>query len=242
MDENNQPIDNQNSYSPDPDTNTPHETMFFDATASNMTDENTGISVDPNFQRPAPSISSNAPSSYNDKSDLSQNSMRIGLAVLSLLFIVGAGVATMYFTKTGFFRDDSISTGNHSFSINRNEWSRSDVDETEYSITLYDEDANVTIGISDNPLFSSYSYDAQYFKNEIRQLDSKITTSKKDTGNIKCVVYGGTMSMQDVNIPFEAAICDTSKNYNVMVSVFSINKNLLDQYLDKGINIIKTGK
>ncbi len=215
-----------------------HDTMFFDASSSPVEDE--GVSVDPNFKRPDSITSSDIPSPSLSHSEQGQNSLRIILAIGSLLLFLGIGVGAMYMTKTGFFKDNSISAGNHSFVIDESKWEINEIDKENNLITLIGKNEKVMVSISDIPELSNYPYDDPSTKQYLG-LIGKVNTSKKNYGDIRCAVYDTSTKTKGETVHMNVSICNIQDNTNVMIGIIS-NQDNLEQYFNEGINILKTAK
>lgn len=56
------------------------------------------------------------------------------------------------------------------------------------------------------------------------------------------MVYDTSTSYQGVSFYLKSAFCDISNNYNAIVAAASQNSNVLEKYLNEGIEILKTGQ
>lgn len=181
-------------------------------------------------------------STYSDKPEKTQNTKRVLVALGAFVILIGGIIGVMYFTKAGIFGEKRISAGNHSFLINEHDWLINEVDESDYSITLDSNDENnITLSITDNPALSNYKYDDQSAGQAIG-LIGKTTATKKTSEDVNCMVYDTSTSYQGVSFYLKSAFCDISNNYNAIVAAASQNSNVLEKYLNEGIEILKTGQ
>ena len=97
------------------------------------------------------------------------------------------------------------------------------------------------LSISDNPALSNYQYNDESAGQSLG-IFGDVTTAEKNSGNVNCMVYDTTTDYQGVNISMKIALCSVSGNYNALLGVASQNSDLLNEYLDKGIEILKTGQ
>ena len=181
-------------------------------------------------------------STYSDKPEKTQNTKRVLVALGAFVILIGGIIGVMYFTKAGIFGEKRISAGNHSFLINEHDWLINEVDESDYSITLDSNDENnITLSITDNPALSNYKYDDQSAGQAIG-LIGKTTATKRTSEDVNCMVYDTSTSYQGVSFYLKSAFCDISNNYNAIVAAASQNSNVLEKYLNEGIEILKTGQ
>lgn len=245
MDKENNSSNDQNNTSSQPETpatssSQPVQTEQTEQNEQNDMNQNTSHA--PETQPPSPEPAADISSISVDKSEKALSIGRILFVIAFFAVIVGVIMGVMYFTKTGIFGEKRISAGNHSFVINENEWQISDVDETKNSITLNGNENNgAMMSISDNPVLTNYQYNDESAMQSLG-IFGDVTSSEKNSGNVKCMVYDTTTDYQGVNISMKIALCNVSNDYNALLGVASQNSSMLDKYLDKGIEILKTGQ
>lgn len=239
MDKDNQLRNDQNNFSSQSNVPATPNPQLVQA-EQNQTSENASPTFTPQIiaSGPAADISS----STVDKTEKALNVRRILFVIGCFILIIGGIIGVMYFTKAGIFGEKRISAGNHSFLINEHDWLINEVDESDYSITLDSNDENnITLSITDNPALSNYRYDDQSAGQAIG-LIGKTTATKKTSEDVNCMVYDTSTSHQGVSFYLKSAFCDISNNYNAIVAVASQNSNVLEKYLNEGIEILKTGQ
>lgn len=243
MDNNNRSQNNQyNQNNPQPYPNTPPP----QGTPPSPTEFHDNIPPMPQGQSMSPAIASNesanATMSIDQKSEKSHNIGRALFVICFFALIIGGIIAALYFTKSGIFGEERISTGNHSYIVDKNDWQIDEVDESDYSITLSSNSGDIMLSINDNPQLSDYQYDSPSVAQTLGAIGSAGSGTKKTSGNISCMVYDSTSSYQGVNIKLKYAFCNVANDYNALIGIASQSNSSLEKYLDEGIKILQTGQ
>ena len=235
MDKNGQPTNDQNNPISQPDMAAP---PIKNAEPINT---NGDASPSPNSQIIASGPVVGDTPVVPDRPEKARNVGRALFVFGFFILIIGGIIGVFYFAKIGIFGEKRISTGNHSFAINENNWQVDEVDESDYSITLTSVSDNAMMSITDNPTLSNYQYDDQSAQQALDIL-GKTTGTKKSFGDVNCMVYDTATSFQGVNISMKSAVCNVSNEFNAVVSTASQDSSILEKYLNEGIEILKTGQ
>ena len=239
MDNNGKPQNSQNNIRPQPNEFSLQNTSFTDDKFVN--DTTSSPQNQSSHRIIASGDSTGITISTAEKSEKMHNIGRVLFVFCFFALVIGSIMAVLYFTKSGIFGEKRISTGNHSFIINENNWQIDEINESDYSITLTNNNDNVMLSITDNPLLSDYQYDEKSVAQALGAIGST-TSTKKTSGNIDCIVYDTDTSYQGVSIQLKSAVCNIANDYNAAVSVASQNNSILEKYLNEGIEILQTGQ
>lgn len=240
MDDDNKLQNNQNSVKPQLAVPSLQNTSFTDTELGNNTPplpQGQGSS-----QILASSNLTEATMPIAEESEKKHNISRVLFVLCLFILVIGGIIAALYFTKSGIFGEKRISTGNHNFVINENDWQVKEVDESNYSITLENNNDNIMLSITDNPLLSDYQYNDKTVMQALGRIGHSTSGTERTFGDTDCMVYDTNTSYQSVSIQLKFAVCNVANNYNVVVGVASQNNSTLEKYLNEGIKIIQTGQ